>query len=82
MGTNYNIGEYPMSVYLNPKTVIKGIIMNKLSQITQIFWDNIISLDIPFESDVAERSISMLFSIISIIGSLTVHLDKVAYSLY
>ena len=71
-----------MSVYLNPKTVIKGIIMNKLSQITQIFWDNIISLDIPFESDVAERSRRMLFSIISIIGSLTVHLDKVASSLY
>jgi len=71
-----------MSVYLNPKTVIKGIIMNKLSQITQIFWDNIISLDIPFESDVAERSIRMLFGIISIIGSLTVHLDQVASSLY
>ncbi|MBW2576075.1 MAG: hypothetical protein JRC56_06115 [Deltaproteobacteria bacterium] len=56
--------------------------MNKSSQITQIFWDNIISLDIPFESDVAERSIRMLFGIISIIGSLTVHLDQVASSLY
>ncbi len=71
-----------MSVYLNPKTVVKGIIMNKSSQITRIFWDNIISLDIPFESDVAERSIRILFSILSLIGSLTVHLDKVASSLY
>jgi len=56
--------------------------MNKSKQITQIFWDHIVSLDIPFESDVAERSIRILFSILSIIGSLTVQLDKFASSLY
>jgi len=56
--------------------------MNKSTQITQIFWDNIVSLGIPFESDAAEISIRILFSILSIIGSLTVQLDKVASSLY